>query len=75
MPPYLPLFLREAVDFYDKVKTQWRVVSGMAGGGYVGLDYIAVCRTAEIYGFELDDFKMDVLREIENFMIGRSYGQ
>ena len=47
----------------------------MTGGGYVGLDYIAVYRTAEIYGFELDDFKMDVLREIENFMIGRSYGQ
>ena len=68
LPPYLPKYYKEIMDFYDKVKTQWRVTSDINGAALVGLDYLAVAKTAKIYKFKLDSFRMDVLREIESFI-------
>lgn len=74
LPPYTPLYYAEILDFYDKVRTQWRTVSSMSGAGLMGLDYTAVIQTAKIYKFELDEFRMDVLREIESFIREKENG-
>lgn len=69
LPPYLPKYLKDVLDFYQSVKTQWRVVAGFGGTALVGLDYQAVFKTAEIFKFELDEFNFLVLQEIERFII------
>ncbi|WP_221254782.1 DUF1799 domain-containing protein [Campylobacter sp. 19-13652] len=69
LPPYLPKYLKDVLDFYQSVKTQWRVVSGFSGMALVGLDYGAVFNTAKIFKFDLDEFNFLVLQEIERFII------
>jgi len=61
--------MREVVDFFQKISTQW-VVGGMCG--VIGLNYSAVIEIAKIYDFELTPYRMDLVRFIEKDTIERS---
>jgi phage related hypothetical protein (DUF1799) len=75
-PPKMPEYIMNILMFYDKVKTQWRVFSDSVGkAALIGLDYSSVFKTAEIYGVELNEFNMDVLREIESFIREKQNGK
>lgn len=47
----------------------------MNGAILIGLDYMAVVQMAQVYNFELDEFRMDVLREIESFIREKENGK
>lgn len=68
--PFVPLYILEVFNFFNKVSTQWNV--GGMDGRLLGLNYLAVLETAKIYKFEMLPYKMDILREIEAFYIERS---
>lgn len=68
LPPFIPKYFEEVFDFFGKIKTQWVVCSGMTTQP-IGLNYPAVIAVAEIYKFELNEFRFDVLREIESFYL------
>lgn len=68
MPPKMPKYIQKALDFYDKVKTQWVV----GFGGIVGLNYQSVESVARIYEFELTPFNMAVIQEIETYILNKN---
>jgi len=70
LPPKLPLHIKEVMDFFRKISTQW-VVGGM--GGAIGLNYNAVVEVAKIYGFEITPYRMDLIRFIEEYILERSW--
>lgn len=61
--------MREVIDFFQKISTQW-LVGGM--GGMIGLNYNAVVEVAKIYDFELTPYRMDLIRFVERYYIERS---
>jgi hypothetical protein len=61
--------MREVIDFFQKIGTQW-IVSGM--GGIIGLNYSSIIEIAKIYEFELNPYRMDLIRFIERYYIERS---
>jgi len=65
LPPKVPRYIYNIIDFYYKIQTQWNV----GFGGRVGLNYQSVKQTAEIFEFDLNDFSMSVIQEIEYFIL------
>lgn len=60
--------MANVLEFYFKAQTQWVYVGGMSVEP-VGLNYLAVIELSKIYKFKLNDWRMDLLRMIESFML------
>ena len=67
LPPNIPKYIAEIVDFYSLVSTQWR--TGGMNGALVGLDYNAIKMVAQVFDFEVTPFRMAVIQEIEHWHI------
>jgi len=63
----VPRYIQDVLSFYYKVSTQWNV----GFGGRIGLNYQSVKDVADIFGFDINDFTMTVLQEIEHFILHR----
>ena len=54
---------QQAVRLFWALRTQWRVISGLGGAGYVGLDYGVLSVLLPPLG--LDGLTPDLLRELQ----------
>lgn len=55
----------ETVRMFLRLATQWRAVSGMGGGGLIGLDYNAVRWLFELYHVEDQQQLLEDLQVME----------
>ena len=65
LPPKVPLHILEVIEFFDTVSTQWNV----GFSGITSLNYASVEMMSKVYDFELTEWRMDVIREIEAFYL------
>jgi len=65
----------ETVRAFAAISTQWRVVVGMGGAAYVGLDYAAARAGLELSGFEVTPALWDGIRVMESEALAWLNGQ
>lgn len=62
-PPKIHKCVLDVIEFFGKISSQWRT----SFNGATGLDYVAVDKVAEIFGFELTPYNMNLIQEIEQY--------
>jgi len=66
--PYLPFYVHNVFDFYDRIKTQWNV----GFDGLIGLNYQSIVQMSKVFDFELSEVNMMIIQEIELFIVEKS---
>lgn len=61
----VPVHLWDAVRMFESLCTQWRVVSGMAGLQYIGLDYNTLDTTMRWLGLAADTNLPRLLQQLQ----------